>query len=98
MIDEKRLEIVRSGTAEGLVLFYNLIFSDKGWLLPPHLIPITKALMDERIKNLQIIIGPGAGKSVLISIIYPLFFLLQTSPVPNSTPFPYQDVHSETGF
>ena len=75
MIDEKRLEIIRSGTAEGLVLFYNLIFSDKGWTLPPHLIPIAKALMDERIRNLQIIIGPGAGKSVLISIIYPLYKL-----------------------
>lgn len=64
MIDDKKLEIIRSGTAEGLVLFYNLIFSDRGWILPPHLIPVAKGLMDDRIRNLQILIGPGGGKAL----------------------------------
>lgn len=75
MIDNDKLIIMRSGTWEGLVLFYNTIFSDRGWTLPPHMIPVAQALMDKRIDNLAIIVGPGSTKSTLLSIVYPTYVL-----------------------
>lgn len=59
--------------AFGLVSFYNFMFEDRGIKLEPHLVPPCHALMDKRIKKLLIVLGPGAGKSLLISVAYPSF-------------------------
>ena len=74
-ITNEELEKARQPTAEGLAMFYNLIFSDRGYTLPPHLYPVVEALADERIKRMMLIIGPGSGKSMLISTIFPAWDL-----------------------
>lgn len=51
-------------TADGLIGFYNFMFSDRKITMPPHLIPVAKALMDDRINKLLVTIGPGSGKAV----------------------------------
>ncbi|HLX54330.1 MAG TPA: hypothetical protein VKR58_10335, partial [Aquella sp.] len=58
-----------------LELFYNLIFSDIGLVLPNHLRPVVMALGDSNIKSLMVIIAPGLGKSQCLSIAYPLWEL-----------------------
>jgi hypothetical protein len=72
-------EYVRTGvipfTADGLVVFYNLMMADRGFNFPPHLFPVAMALMDDRIPKLMIIVGPGSGKSSLLSTVYPAFRL-----------------------
>ncbi len=58
-----------------LISYYNIISRSAGYQLPPHLIPVALALEDARIDKLQVIVSPGAGKSQLISIIYPTWLL-----------------------
>ena len=70
----KRDEVLakcREFSGDGLSHCYNAIFHRRNMKIPPHLYPVCNALMDERIKKLGIIIGPGAGKSSLLSILYP---------------------------
>lgn len=64
-------EVCRSGTPQGLALFYELLFSDMGWTFPSHLMPVAFGLCDTRINKLMLIIGPGSGKSQFLSITYP---------------------------
>lgn len=58
-----------------LELFYNLLFSNIGLALPDHLRPVCYALGDSNIRNVMLIISPGAGKSQCLSIAYPLWEL-----------------------
>lgn len=62
-------------TVAGLISFYNCIFAERGLLFPRHLVPVAKALLDERIRKLMLIIGPGSGKSLLLSVAYPAWLL-----------------------
>ena len=62
-------------TAAGLVTFYNAMCADRGFDFPDHLKPVARGLMDDRIPKLMVIIGPGSGKSLLLSTIYPAFRL-----------------------
>ena len=62
-------------TAMGLVLFYNMMLSERGFTFPDHLFPVARALMDDRIKKMMVTIGPGSGKSQLLSVVYPAFRL-----------------------
>lgn len=62
-------------TAEGLVVFYNLICSARGFTMPPHLVPVCYGLVDRRIQKFMLIIGPGSGKSTLLSEVWPPFEL-----------------------
>ena len=65
----------RGTSGVALSTFYNLIFASFGWTLPEHLMPVCHALADQRIQKLQIILGPGSGKSQLLSIAYPAWRL-----------------------
>lgn len=56
---------------ELLASYYNAEMASRNFHLPPHLMAPCMALMDQRIRKLLIIVGPGAGKSQLISVIYP---------------------------
>ncbi len=69
------LEKAREPTALGLTYFYNLIFAENGWALPEHLDHLCQALADTRIERLIITVGPGSGKSQLVSIAYPAWRL-----------------------
>ncbi len=71
---EKTREIVTGKTID-LITFYNHISKDQGIALPPHLIPVCIAAEDRRIEKLQVIVPPGAGKSYLLSVIYPAYLL-----------------------
>lgn len=62
-------------TGKGFSLFYNIMYSRRGFFLPRHLVPLSAALADKRITKLLCIVGPGSGKSVMISITYPAFTL-----------------------
>lgn len=62
-------------TTEGLFAFYNAIFQERGISCPLHLAPVIKALADTRIRKLMIIIGPGMGKSLLLSVCFPAWLL-----------------------
>ena len=57
----------------GLGVFYDSMHAERGMQLPPHLFPVCRALMDYRIRKLMIIVGPGSGKSMLLSQTYPAF-------------------------
>jgi hypothetical protein len=59
----------------GLIAYYNTIMSPRGITFPIHLMPIAKALLDLRIQKLLAIIGPGSGKSMFMSQIWPSFLL-----------------------
>ena len=58
-----------------LEMFYNLIFADLDWHLPDHLRPVAWALADKNIRRLMVIISPGAGKSQLMDIAFPVYEL-----------------------
>lgn len=62
-------------TAHGLAAFYNAIYAERGITLPPHLVPVCMALADQRIKKFMLIIGPGSGKSMLLSQAFPCWML-----------------------
>lgn len=66
---------IRSGSLEGFILYYNALLGSEGIQMQPHLVPIAKALLDRTINNLMVIVGPGVGKSLLISVIYPTYML-----------------------
>src|SRR5271166_493912 len=70
-----KLAIVREYSARGLAMFYNMILKDRGIELPPHLVPVVHALADPRILNLILLIGPGSGKSLLLTEIFPSWSL-----------------------
>ena len=57
-------QICRSYSPFSLAAFYNWIGEAEGIKLPPHLWPVCLALCDVRIRNLQIILGPGSGKAL----------------------------------
>ncbi|MDE2232562.1 MAG: hypothetical protein KGJ90_00320 [Patescibacteria group bacterium] len=59
----------------GLMSFYDEMFRENNIEFPIHLVAVAHALMDERISKLMIILGPGSGKSSLLSIAYPAFCL-----------------------
>ena len=61
----------RSWTPDGLVLYYDWVQRAAGFTLPDHLYPVVLAICDHRIKKLLLVIGPGSGKSVLLSQIAP---------------------------
>jgi len=58
-----------------LAAFYNWVAESEGIKLPPHLWPVCLALCDVRIRNLSIILGPGSGKSFLVSTVYPAWLI-----------------------
>lgn len=66
---------------EGLIAFYNFMFMDRGYKLPPHLYHVAQAIMDDRIDKLLVTVGPGSGKSMLISIVAPAFRLGQNPTI-----------------
>lgn len=59
----------------GFIGFHDLMLSDRGFHITPHMVPVAAALIDERIKNLIVVIGPGSSKSTLISVAYPAFVI-----------------------
>ena len=68
-------EICRSWSPYSLATFYEWVFAEQGWKLPAHFWPVCLALTDHRIHNLQLIIGPGVGKSQMLSVIYPTWLI-----------------------
>lgn len=72
---KSELDIMRSGTFDGLVMFYNAIMASQNIRFEPHLAPIAKALTDRRIRNIMVIASPGTGKSLLLSVLYPAYLL-----------------------
>jgi len=74
-LKKEDIELARQPTYEGLVRYYDLIFSDRGWTLPLHMHPVAEALADFRIRQLMLIIGPGSGKSLFLSTVYPSWLL-----------------------
>jgi len=71
--EERLLTQIRGRTALGLASFYRANYPE--WELPPHLYAIILGLVDTRIKHLMINVGPGCGKSQLISVTYPAWLL-----------------------
>lgn len=59
----------------GLAAFFNLVSASRGISLGPHHYPIVAGLEDQRIKQMLTMIAPGAGKSILLSQLYPLWEL-----------------------
>lgn len=70
-MSEIDLNLALQHSAAGFATYYNVICHSRGYELPPHLIPPVLALADERITHLMLIIGPGSGKSLLLSQMYP---------------------------
>lgn len=61
--------------AKGLISCYNHLYRNRGFSYPRHLVPVARALCDLRIQKLLLVIGPGAGKSTILSQIYPAYTL-----------------------
>lgn len=72
---QKSASPLLSSTGLTLPAFYNIIMAPHGFQFPAHLSPVATALADARIKKLMLIIGPGSGKSNLLSVVYPLYEL-----------------------
>lgn len=62
-------------SAKGLITFYEMMNLSVGFKMPKHMIPVCQALTDDRIKKLVVIIGPGSGKSYLISVSFVAYLL-----------------------
>lgn len=72
-LDQDLLAKVRARDVYGLVAYYEGIFPQ--FTFPPHMIPVAMALCDLRIRKLAVIIGPGSGKSLLLSVCFPAWNL-----------------------
>lgn len=72
---EKTAAIVREWSPRSLATFYEWCFAPLGYKLPRHLWPVCLALCDVRIEKLMLIIGPGSGKSLLLSTVYPAWLI-----------------------
>ena len=72
---KERLSIVQAPTARSLALFYNMVLKERSIQLPAHLVPVVHALADTRINYLMVIVGPGSGKSLLLTEIFPAWSL-----------------------
>jgi hypothetical protein len=68
-------ELCRGWTPLGLAHFYEGVFKESGFKLPPHMWPVVLGLCDMRIKKLMLICGPGSTKSQLLSVVYPAWLL-----------------------
>lgn len=55
--------------------FYNAVMRTRGISFPAHLGPVDTALADQRIRKLMLVIGPGSGKSLALSVVYPCYAL-----------------------
>lgn len=51
----------------------------RGYGLGAHMLPMCRALEDRRIQRLMFILGPGGGKSTLLSVVYPAYRLGEQS-------------------
>jgi hypothetical protein len=71
MTTEDLIALCRQRTPASLIAFYEWVYLDRGMTMPDHLLPVVYALCDIRIQKLMLIVGPGAGKSSLLSILYP---------------------------
>lgn len=73
--------LCRQCTPASLATFYDWCFTDrpgfdgKKMSLPSHLWPVALALCDRRINKLMIVVGPGAGKSLLLSVVFPAWLI-----------------------
>lgn len=72
---KEEIDLIRSGSLEGFILYYNAIMRSNNMVFEPHLTPLAKALLDERIHNFLMIAPPGTGKSMLISVVWPTYRL-----------------------
>ncbi len=63
-MNQSEKKLIRSGTLEGFILYYNAILASEGIQMQPHHVPIAKALIDKSINNLMILVGPGSGKAL----------------------------------
>lgn len=74
-LSQDRIELCRSWTPPGLSQFYEAIFAAHGWKLLPFLWPVVYGFCDTRINKLMLIIGPGVGKSQLLSVCIPAWVI-----------------------
>lgn len=72
-----RLNTVMNFSAIGFEYFYDFMHLDRGFFFPRHLKPLAMGLTDIRIPKLLVIVGPGSGKSVMLSTAFPAFVLGQ---------------------
>jgi hypothetical protein len=70
-----KLSVVREYSPRGLAMFYNMVGKPRNIELPLHLAPVVHALVDKRILNLMLLIGPGSGKSFLLTEVFPAWSL-----------------------
>lgn len=72
---EAKAEVCRTWSPDSLVTFYNWVYEGTGITFPDHMYPVAFALCDKRIQKLMLQIGPGSGKSVLLTTVYPAWLL-----------------------
>lgn len=68
-------EVCRGWHPRSLVAFYELMYAGQGWKILPYLIPVCAGFCDTRINKLMLIIGPGSGKSQLLSVTIPAWVI-----------------------
>ncbi len=72
-------EILREYSPESFILFYNAIQKEADpntpIQFPAHLMPLVYGLCDTRINKLMLQVGPGAGKSLAVSQMFPAWLL-----------------------
>lgn len=74
-IKKSIVDICREWSPRSLATFYNVIFADQGLTFPSHLWPMAYGICDTRINKLMVIIGPGSGKSLFLSVCVPAWLI-----------------------
>lgn len=72
---DAQIELCRGWSPHGLIQFYEAIFADHGWRLLPFLVPVCLGFCDTRINKLMLVIGPGVGKSQVLSVAIPAWII-----------------------
>jgi hypothetical protein len=71
----RRIAACRGWTPKSLAIFYETIYQEQGFKFLEFLWPVAMGFCDWRINKLMFIVGPGCGKSQMLSVTIPAWMV-----------------------